>query len=197
MAGGYPNLPTQRCSDPEHRLAPIVDEGGGAGGHHHPVIGEGCDVDGPAARPALVHLGDRGDRSGNGVEDGGIPGDAFTHSGPGPDDVESGGLKPGQQLVEIGVARGETGDRFPPLEQRLQVVKGAAQQFVQRSDGVGHPFVGDLEHHRLGLVDRLGHIVGQAVADLGDVAGDADETAQQARSPPRCGHSARRWRSPA
>ena len=53
------------------------------------------------------------------------------------------------------------------------------EQVAEGGDGVGDPALGHVEHQGLGLVDGAGDVVGQAVADLGDLAGDADEAAEQ------------------
>src|SRR5207302_763933 len=37
----------------------------------------------------------------------------------------------------------------------------------------------DLEHERLGPIDRSGHVVGHVVPEVGDVTGDADQPPQQ------------------
>ena len=46
---------------------------------------------------------------------------------------------------------------------------------------VGDPLLGDLEDLGLGLVERLGDVVGLAVGELGDVARDVDQPAQHRR----------------
>ena len=47
--------------------------------------------------------------------------------------------------------------------------------------GVDDPVLGDLEHLRLGEIDRLDHVVGLAERDVGDLTGGVDEPAQQRR----------------
>ena len=52
----------------------------------------------------------------------------------------------------------------------------------QRSDvdeRIGDSALGDLVHHGLGPVDGHGHVVGEVVADLRDLAGNADQPPQQ------------------
>ena len=68
---------------------------------------------------------------------------------------------------------------WPALVEALETVEVEIQQVVDGGHRVGHPALGDLEHHRLGVIDRLGDVVGQLVAQLGDLAGHADHAAQQ------------------
>ena len=89
------------------------------------------------------------------------------------------GCKPVQALVEIDVAGRHAGDGLAPVEQPFQAVERLHQQALQRLEAVGHPALGDVEDQGLGPVDRRGHVVGHAVAHLGDLAGDGDEPAQQ------------------
>ncbi len=116
--------------------------------------------------------------------EGGVAGHAqgeagLAHAGTGAHHHQGVGLQAGGELVEVGVARGRAGDGVAPLHQGLEGVEGLVQQVVQARHGVGLAVLGHLEHHPLGVVDRLGDVVGQAVADLGDLAGHADEAAQQ------------------
>ena len=103
----------------------------------------------------------------------------LAHAGPGPDDDQAGGLQAGQALVEVEEAGGDAGDRLAPVVEGLEAVEGASQQLVEGSQGVGDPAFGHLEDHGLGPVDRFADVLGDAVAHLGDLAGDADEAAQQ------------------
>ena len=82
-------------------------------------------------------------------------------------------LEAGQLLVEVDEAGGDAGDGLVVLEERLEVVEVGAEQVADGRDRVGDPLLGDVEDERLGLVDGPGDVVGEAVADLGDVAGDA------------------------
>ena len=50
---------------------------------------------------------------------------------------------------------------------------------MQRAHGVGRPALGDVEDQLLGLVDRGLHVLGDRVADVGDLAGHPDEPAEQ------------------
>ena len=130
-------------------------------------------------RAPPVQLG-RGDQlTGGRVEQLGVPGDALAHRRPGTDDVQRGGLEPAQQLVEVDVAGGRAGERGAPLVGLLEVADGQVQQVADGLRGVDDPPVGQLEHLRLGQVEGLGDVVGLVVAELGDLAGHADEAAQQ------------------
>src|SRR5207302_5311193 len=60
----------------------------------------------------------------------------LSHAGPAADDDEVGGLQAGEPLVEIVVPGGDTGDRVPPVVQRLQVVQRAGQKVPYRGDRV-------------------------------------------------------------
>ena len=55
----------------------------------------------------------------------------------------------------------------------------AAQQFPQRRHGVDDAALRDLEHHRFGPVDDLGHVLGKAEAELGDLPRHHHEPPQQ------------------
>ena len=98
---------------------------------------------------------------------------------PAPDDDEVGRLEAGQLLVEVDEAGGDAGDGLVVLEQGLEVVEVGAEEVAQGRDGVGDPLLGHVEDEGLGLVDGPRDVVGQAVADLGDVAGDGDEAAEE------------------
>ncbi len=73
------------------------------------------------------------------------------------------------------------GDGVAALERLLQLVHRQRQQITQRPGRVGDPFFGDVEHLRLGFVERLGDVVGLEVGDLGDLAGHPDQLAQHRR----------------
>ena len=103
----------------------------------------------------------------------------LAHRGAGTEDVQGVGLQAGQQLVEVEEAGGRAGDGVALVVERLEPVEVVVQQVVDRRHGVGDPALGDLEHERLGLVDRLGDVVGQVVAHLGDLAGHTDQAPQQ------------------
>ena len=77
---------------------------------------------------------------------------------------------------------GRAGDGVAALERLLQLVHRQRQQIAERPGGVGDAVLGDLEHLRLGFVERLGDVVGLEVGDLGDVAGDADQLRSSAVS---------------
>ena len=65
------------------------------------------------------------------------------------------------------------------LAQLLDAVQPRPEQLVQRAHGVDRAALADVEHHLLRLVDGGLDVLGHGVADVGDVAGDADELAQQ------------------
>ena len=67
----------------------------------------------------------------------------------------------------------------PALVQRLEAVEVGVEEVADLRRRVGDPVLGDLEHERLGPVDRRRDVVGHAVGVLGDLAGDADEPAQE------------------
>ena len=59
------------------------------------------------------------------------------------------------------------------------MVEAGRQQLAQRRHGVDHAPLGHLEHHRLGPVHHGGHVFGNAVAELGDLAGHGHQPPQQ------------------
>ena len=67
----------------------------------------------------------------------------------------------------------------PRLAQLLDAVEPRPEQLVQRPHGVDRPSLAHIEDHLLGDVDRRLHVFRDRVADVGDVAGHADEAAQQ------------------
>ena len=101
------------------------------------------------------------------------------HARAGAHDVERGGLEPEQDPVQLVVAGGHPGDVGAPLAQLLDPVQPRAQQLVQRAHGVGRAALAHVEHHLLRLVDRRLHVLGDRVADVGDLARHADQLAQQ------------------
>ena len=86
---------------------------------------------------------------------------------------------PDSELVEVDVAGGHAGDGLAPLVELLEAVEVLVEQVVEQRHRVGDPPLGDLEHQRLGPVDGLGDVVGHVVAELGDLAGHADQPAEQ------------------
>ena len=87
--------------------------------------------------------------------------------------------RPGEQLVEIGEPGGHAGDGLAACVDELEVVHDLAQDVVDLRGGVGDPLLGHLEHLRLGLVERLAHVVGLLIGELGDVGRHADQAPQQ------------------
>ena len=63
--------------------------------------------------------------------------------------------------------------------QHLETIEVGIEEIVDRRHGIGDPALTHLEHERLGVIDGLADVVGQAVAQLGDLAGHADEPTQQ------------------
>ena len=121
----------------------------------------------------------------------------LAHRRAGTDDVEGARLQAGEHLVEIVEAGGGAGDDVAALERLLQLVHRQRQQVRQRPRGVDDAIFGDLEHLGLGLIERLGDIVGLHVRDLGDLAGDADQPAQHRRVLHDLRVARLRWRLPA
>src|SRR4029453_12012142 len=122
-----------------------------------------------------VELGRRAQVAGGGVDHRGVPGHALAHGRPGAHHHQGAGLQARQQLVEVDVAGGHTGDGVAPAVELLEPVEVEAQQVLDLGRAVGDPALVDVVDHRLGPVERLGDVLGHAVADLGDLAGHADE----------------------
>ena len=81
-------------------------------------------------------------------------------------------LEPVQHLVDLGEPGGHADEVAVVAVARLEVVEGVLQRVADADHRVGDAPLGDLEHERLGAVERLGDVVGGVVAHLGDVAGD-------------------------
>ena len=92
---------------------------------------------------------------------------------------EVGALEPVQLLVDLVEAGGHADEVAVVAVARLELVERVLQRVADADHRVGDAPLGDLEHERLGAVEGLGDVVGGVVAHLGDVAGDADQTAQQ------------------
>ena len=103
----------------------------------------------------------------------------LAHAGTGREDHEVRPLQAVQLLVELVVAGGHADELAVVAVARLELVEGVLQRVADADHRVGDAPLGDLEHQRLGAVEGLGDVVGLVVAHLGDVAGDADEPAQQ------------------
>ena len=101
------------------------------------------------------------------------------HGGAGPDHDEIGRLQAGQLLVEIGVAGGQARDRLAPAEELLEVVEAVTEQLPQRGHRVDHPALGHVEDQALGVVQHLGDVLGNAVAELGDLTGHRHQPTEQ------------------
>ena len=77
-------------------------------------------------------------------------------------------------LVELGVAGRHAGERRRRRRSSASSWSSVScERVVDADHRVGDAPLGDLEHERLGAVERLGDVVGLVVAHLGDVAGDA------------------------
>ncbi len=103
----------------------------------------------------------------------------LAHAGTGSDDVEGGRLEPEEDLVELVVARRHTGDGRTSLPELLDAVQSLPQQFTQGVHGLGRPPFRHVEHELLGRVDGELHVLGDRVADVGDLPGHPDELPQQ------------------
>ena len=104
----------------------------------------------------------------------------LAHAGPGAHHEQVRGLQSGQPLVEVGVAGGHAGDALAPAEDLLQTVEavsagGRGSGAACRRPGAGPP---SNTSDSAWSTDLL-HVLGQRVAELGDLAGHADEPAQQ------------------
>ncbi len=87
--------------------------------------------------------------------------------------------RPGQEVVEVEVAGGHAGDGVALLVELLEAVEVVGQEVGEALRAVGDAALVDLVDHRLGPVEGLGDVLGHGVAELGDLAGHADEAAQQ------------------
>ena len=111
----------------------------------------------------------------------------FSVDGCRPDSISSRSLKPG----------GGAGDDVAALEGLLQLVHRQRQQVAERAGGVGDAVLGDLEDLGLGLVERLGDVVGLEVARSRRSRWRRRSAGAARPCPARSWRSARRWRSPA
>ena len=101
--------------------------------------------------------------------DGGVRGHAerercLAHGGAGADDDQRTRLHPAQDVVEVDVARRRAGDRLAPLVELLEAIEVGVEQIADLRHRVGDPTLADFVDERLGLVDRLDHVVGLRVA---------------------------------
>ena len=106
-------------------------------------------------------------------------------------------LQARQELVEVVVAGGRAGDGVAALEGLLQLVHRQRQQVAERLGGVDDAVLGDLEDLRLGLVERLGDVVGFEVARSRRSRWRRRSAGAAPPCPGRSWRSAPRWRSPA
>jgi hypothetical protein len=178
VAGGGADLAARRRAHPVDRLTAVVDVGARLGGGDRVAVEREHRHRRPA-RPGPVNLGGRADLAGGGVDDRRVPGHALAHRRPAADHHEGAGLEAGQQVVEVDVAGGHAGDGVAPPVELLEPVEVEAEQVLDLGRAVGDPALVDVVDHRLGPVECLGHVFRHAVADLGDLAGHADEPAQQ------------------
>ncbi len=103
----------------------------------------------------------------------------LAHGGTGAHHDERAGLEPGQEVVEVEVAGGRAGDGVAPLVQLLEAVEVVGQQLGELLRAVGDPPLVDLVDQRLGAIERLAHVLGHGVAELGDLSGHRDQAAEQ------------------
>jgi hypothetical protein len=171
----------RRGADAEHRLAAVLDARADGELRLATVPIEAAHRQAPGGGGAIGEPARRHDLAGRQVDHRRVPRDALAHGGTGADDVERRGLQPREQLVDVVEAGRRAGDRVAPRVRLLQAVHHRLDRLAEELGRVGDPVLGDLEHLRLGVVDRLGHVVGLAVGHLGDVAGDVDQAPQQGR----------------
>ena len=103
----------------------------------------------------------------------------LAHGRAGPHHHQGAGLEPGGHLVEVVVAGGGAGDLRAPVVQLLDAGEGVAQQVGEAGRAPLALVAGDVEHQRLGLVDHLADVLGQAEGGVRDRAGGADEAPEQ------------------
>ena len=173
------HLAARPGTHPEDRLDPVVDERLGLDDAQRTIAGQRRDRDRVTADSQSVELSGGAHRARHGIEDRRVPGDALPHARACPDDDERRRLQTRQQLVEIVVAGGEARDRLAAVVELLEAAEADLEQIVDRRHRVGHSPLRDVVHHRLGSIDCLRHIVGQAVPELCDLSRDADQTAEQ------------------
>ena len=77
------------------------------------------------------------------------------------------------------VSRGDSGDGVAPLVELLQAVERRLQKVIQRRQRVRGATLSHVKHQLFGLVQRGCHIIGQAIAKVGDFLGYSNEAAQQ------------------
>ncbi len=181
MRRGDRHLATGTGSYPEHRLHAIVETRRRDRTRLATLGVERQHVETATSRGAVHQFGGGDHLAGRHVDHRRVPCDALPHRGSGPHDVERARLEPRQQLVDVGVAGGDAGDRVAAIERLLEAVHRLRQQVVELANRVGDPLLGNREHLGLGLVERLGDVVGLAVGELGDVARHIDQAAQHRR----------------
>ena len=164
-----------------HRLDAVVEHRACGRFHQRCIVAQREQRHIELQHGSVEDLGGGAHGTRTGVDDGRVPRHALAHRGSGADDVEGAGLEARQDLVEVGEAGGGAGDAVAALEGLLQLVERQGQQVAEGSGGIHHAVLGHLEHLGLGLVERLGDIVGLEVGQLGDLAGHADEPAQHRR----------------
>ncbi len=179
MAHRRAHLAAGPSAHPEDGLDAVVDERLWCDDAQRSVGGQRSHRDRMPAQSQPVHLGCRAHRAGDRIEDRRVPRDALPRARAGTDDHERRRLQTGEQLVEIVVSGWQPGDRLATVVELLEPAEAHLEQIVDRSDRVGDAPLGDVVDHRLGPIDGLRHIVGDAVAELGDLACHADEPAQQ------------------
>ena len=142
------------------------------------VVGQRHATDRSAGNTGSVPLLRSTDRAGVWVDHRGVPRNALAHRWASADDVQGARLEPREQIVEIVVTGGQTGDGVAAFVRFLQLVHRQRHQIAQRLDGIGDPVFGNLEDFRLGLVECFGDIVGLVVGDLCDLGSNPDQAAQ-------------------
>ena len=133
-----------------------------------------------AARPpALVDLLGGPHGACRRVDDRRVPRDALPHRGTRRHDHEVRTLEPEQERVELVVSARHADDLGVAPVHRLELVERRLEGVGDAGERLADSALRHLEHQRLGAVQRLRDVVRRVVPHLGDVAGDADQAAQQ------------------
>ena len=136
----------------------------------------GLPVGADHQRPSLngSHRNVAGRRQDRGVQRLGFP-----HAGPRREDHEVAGLEAAGEPIEVGEARGDAGDLFLPLVERLDVLEGGGDDGLHVHEAHRVALLGDGEDATLAFVGELADVSVLLVSELGDGAGRLDQAARQ------------------